>query len=202
MLRSVVKAELINQLLWPFKNLPESYVVVDTETTGLFDEQGAPGIVSLGLAMVRKGSVAEATEYRFRPHRPMTEEAFKVNGISNEQAQGYPLFSSHWTEVYKWLTSRLVVIHNAEFDWPLIIDHVERYQVEPPFTAGVFCSQRAAQPWARAMGLKCSERGPSLDTLTQVLKVEDFRRENSGIHGATIDARQTAAVVEALRDRE
>lgn len=194
-----MKTELINQLLWPFNTLPESYVVLDTETTGLFDEQGTPGIVSLGLAMVYKSRVTEVTEYRCRPHRPMTKEAVKVNGISNEQAQGYPLFSSRWREICEWLAGRLVVIHNAEFDWPLIIDHVERYQVEPPSTAGVFCSQRAAQPWARAMGLKCSERGPSLDTLTQVLKVEDLRSENSGIHGAIIDARQTAAVVEALR---
>ncbi len=46
-----MKTELINQLLWAFKALPESYVVLDTETTGLFDEQGAPGIVSLGLAL-------------------------------------------------------------------------------------------------------------------------------------------------------
>ena len=195
-----MKTELINQLLWPFKTLPESHVVLDTETTGLFDEQGAPGIVSLGLAMVHNGSVAEATEYRFKPHRPMTEEASQVNGISNTQAQGYPLFSSHWAEVCDRLSGQLVVIHNAEFDWSLIIDHVERYQVEPPSTVGVFCSQRAAQPWARAMGLKCSQRGPSLETLTQALKIEDLRSENRGVHGAMIDARQTAAVVEALRN--
>ncbi len=194
-----MQPELINQLLWPFKALPESYVVLDTETTGLFDEQGAPGIVSLGLAAVLNGYVTETTEYRFKPHRPMTEAAYQINGISDEQAQGYPLFSSHWTEVCDWLADRLVVIHNAAFDWPLIIDHVERYQVDPPSTAGVFCSQRAAQPWAGAMGLKCSQRGPSLDTLTQALKIEDLRSANRGVHGAMIDARQTAAVVEALR---
>ena len=196
-----MKTELVNQLLWPFKALPESYVVLDTETTGLFDEQGAPGIVSLGLAMVHKGSVTEATEYSFKPHRPMTKEASQVNGISNEQTQGYPLFSSHWAEVCDWLSGRLVVIHNAAFDWPLIIDHVERYQVALPSAVGVFCSQRAAQPWASIMGLKCSERGPSLDTLSQALAIKDLRRENRGIHGAMIDAKQTAAVVEALRNR-
>lgn len=194
-----MKTELINQLLWPFKTLPESYVVLDTETTGLFDEHGAPGIVSLGLAMVHKGNVTEAAEYHFRPHRPMTAAASQVNGISNTQAQGYPLFSSHWAEACDWLSGRLIVIHNAEFDWSLIIDHAERYQVEPPSTTGVFCSQRAAQPWAKAIGLKCSQRGPSLDTLTQALKIEDLRSENHGVHGAMIDARQTAAVVEALR---
>ncbi len=51
------------------------------------------------------------------------------------------------------------------------------------------------------MGLKCSERGPSLDTLSQALAVKDLRRENRGVHGAMIDAKQTAAVVEALRNR-
>ncbi len=199
MQHSAMKTELINQLLWPFQNLPNSYVVVDTETTGLFDEQGAPGIASLGVASVRNGSVAETNEYHLRPHRPMTAEAFKVNGISNKQAQGYPFFSSQWPEIREWLDGQLVVIHNAGFDWPLIIDHVERYQVEPPSATGVFCSQRAAQPWAKAMRLKCSKRGPSLDTLTQALGVENLRMLNSGIHGAIIDARQTAAVIEAFR---
>jgi len=199
MKQPAMDADLANQLLWPFQNLPETYVVVDTETTGLFDGRGAPGMVSLGVARVRNGSVAEANEYRVRPHRPMTDEACRVNGITNEQAQVHPSFQSQWPEICEWLDGQLVVIHNAEFDWSLIIDHVARYQVDSPRTEGVFCSQRAAQPWARMMNIKCSERGPSLDALTHTLGVEDLRRGNSGTHGALFDAEQTAEVVEALR---
>jgi DNA polymerase-3 subunit epsilon len=49
------------------------------------------------------------------------------------------------------------------------------------------------------MNLPCSHRGPSLDTLTKVLGVEDLRAKFSGIHGAEIDSRQTSRVIELMR---
>ena len=93
----------------------------------------------------------------------------------------------------------LIVIHNATFDWPLIVEHIVRYEVDAPSIVGIFCTQRAAQPWAKAMGLKCSERGPSLDTLTEAMGVDNYRPELRGIHSAAMDAKQTAKIVEALR---
>ncbi|MFC1335441.1 MAG: 3'-5' exonuclease [gamma proteobacterium symbiont of Clathrolucina costata] len=197
--RPNLQNSLLNHLLWPFRNLPENYVVLDTETTGLFDEDGAPGIVTIGVVEVSNGKSVKANEYAVRPHRQMTNEASQINGISDQQAQSFPTFTSKWPEIRADLTGRLVVIHNAIFDWPLLIEHVVRYGVDEPSILGVFCSQRAAQPWAKAMGLKCSDRGPSLDTLTEAMGVNSFRSELDGIHSASMDAKQTAEVVEALR---
>ena len=42
---------MYNELLWIFTQLPDNYIVLDTETTGLPDEQGLPDIVSLGLTV-------------------------------------------------------------------------------------------------------------------------------------------------------
>ena len=58
--RPYLKNSLINHLLWPFRNLPENYVVLDTETTGLFDESGAPGIVAIGIVEVSNGKGCES----------------------------------------------------------------------------------------------------------------------------------------------
>tara|TARA_B100001057_G_C22849395_1_gene950330 strand:- start:1034 stop:1678 length:645 start_codon:yes stop_codon:yes gene_type:complete len=197
--RPYLKNSLINHLLWPFRNLPENYVVLDTETTGLFDESGAPGIVTIGIVEVSNGKAVKANEYAVRPHRQMTNEASQINGIGDQQAQSFPTFTSQWPNIRANLSDHLVVIHNAIFDWPLLIEHVMRYGVNEPSILGVFCSQRAAQPWAQAMGLKCSDRGPSLDTLTEATGVHNFRSELDGIHSASKDAKQTAEVVEALR---
>lgn len=79
------------------------------------------------------------------------------------------------------------------------MDHVQRCDMQFPQVNGVFCSQKAATPWAQAMGLECSARGPSLDVLTKQLGVKDFRAQVDGRHGAMIDSQQTALVVEALR---
>ena len=190
---------LINQLLWPFKSLPENYVVIDTETTGLFDAVGAPGIISLGVVQVDKGDTVDGKEFLFRPHRPITDEAYKIHGISQEQVQRYPTFDKQWPQISQYFSKRLVVIHNAAFDWPLIVDHIERYNTSPPLIEGVFCSQRAAQPWAQAAGIPCSERGPSLDTLSEYLGLDNLRHANNNQHGALIDARQTANVIAQLQ---
>lgn len=193
------KNSLLSHLLWPFQNLPENYVVLDTETTGLFDEKGAPGIVSIGIVEVAKGKIVKEREYLIKPHRPMNDEASQLHGISEQKAQSFPSFLSQWSNIHADLNGKLVVIHNAIFDWPLIIDHIGRYGVEKPSVLGVFCSQRSAQPWAIAVGLKCTDRGPSLDTMTEAAGVNNYRTGQQGVHSALMDAKQTAEMVEALR---
>ena len=99
----------------------------------------------------------------------------------------------------EYLNGQLVVIHNASFDWPILLQHVKRFDLKLPEVRGVFCSQKAAIPWALAENVECGRRGPSLDTLTKTLSVKDLREESGGIHGARLDSLQTASVVERLR---
>ena len=187
------------ELLWAFSRLPDHYVVLDTETTGLPDEKGLPDIVTLGLTVVNDRSLVEATEFSIRSQRSITKEAEAIHGISNEQAASFKPFDSQWPEIAEIFHNQLVIIHNASFDWPVLLNQLKRTGLEQPKTSGVFCSQKAAIPWAQANNLECSYRGPSLDTLTAILEVEDLRNAMDGVHGAKIDSQQTACVVEKLR---
>ncbi len=188
-----------NELLWIFTQLPNDYLVLDTETTGLLDGKGLPDIVTLGITVVSNREIAESVEFETRPQRPISKEAQAVHGISNEQAAKFESFESQWSQIADYLKDQLIVIHNASFDWPILLDHVARYGLEMPKIQGVFCSQKAAIPWAQARNLPCSYRGPSLDALTKALGVEDLRAKGSGIHGAKIDSWQAAQVVEEMR---
>lgn len=190
---------MFKELLWMFSQLPDGYVVLDTETTGLPDENGQPDIVTLGITTVKDRKIINAVEFLTRPQRNILEEAESIHGISNVQAAQFETFDSQWPKISPHLENQLVVIHNASFDWPIILDHVQRYELQLPKVKGVFCSQKAATPWAQAMGLECSIRGPSLDALTRTLKVEDLRQKTKGMHGAMIDSRQAALIVEELR---
>lgn len=190
---------MYGELLWVFSQLPDNYAVLDTETTGLPDEKGLPDIVTLGITVVKDRSIIEATEFSTRPQRTISKEAESIHGISNQQASLFKTFDSQWPEIADHLNNQLVVIHNASFDWPILLDHLNRYELEQSKTKGVFCSQKAVIPWAQANDLECSHRGPSLDTLTKILEVEDLRKEINGVHGAKIDSQQTARVVEELR---
>ncbi|SRR5690554_2288875 len=190
---------MYNELLWIFTRLPDDYIVLDTETTGLPDENGLPDIVTLGITVVRKREIGESVEFKTRPQKPISDEAQAIHGITNEQAAGFESLESQWSRIASYLKDQLVVIHNASFDWPILLHHVDRHDLALPQIQGVFCSQKAAIPWAQAMDLPCSHRGPSLDTLTNVLGVEDFRVKGAGIHGAEMDSRQTSRVMEMMR---
>ncbi len=190
---------MYKELLWIFTQLPDDYIVLDTETTGLPDENGPPDIVTLGITVVRNRKIAESVEFKTRAQKHISEEAQSIHGITNEQAAGFDAFDSQWNQIAEYLKDQLIVIHNASFDWPILLDHVARYGLSMPPIQGVFCSQKAAIPWAQATDLSCSHRGPSLDVLTKVLGVEDLRAKTNGIHGAKIDSRQTARIVEVMR---
>jgi len=188
-----------NELLWIFTQLPDDYIVLDTETTGLPDENGLPDIVTLGITAVRGREIAESIEFEIRPTRAISEEAQAVHGITDEQAAAFETFESQWSQIADYFKDQLIVIHNASFDWPILLDHVVRHDVTMPEIKGVFCSQKAAIPWALAKNLPCSDRGPSLDLLTEVLGVEDLRARLDGVHGAKIDSRQTSLIIEMMR---
>lgn len=190
---------MYNELLWVFTQLPDDYIVLDTETTGLPDENGLPDIVTLGITVVRNREIAESVEFKTRPQKRISEEAQTIHGITNEQATGFDSFDSQWSQMTEYLNDQLIVIHNASFDWPILLGHVARYHLEMPPIGGVFCSQKAAIPWAQAMNIQCSHRGPSMDTLTKELGVADLRAKGNGIHGAKIDSMQASWVVEVMR---
>lgn len=190
---------MYKELLWIFTQLPDDYVVLDTETTGLSGENIIPDIVTLGITVVRNQEMSESMEFETRPQRRISEEAQSIHGITNEQAAGFETFESQWNRISGYLKDQLIVIHNASFDWPILLDHVVRYHLNAPPIKGVFCSQKAAIPWAQVMNIECSHRGPSLDTLTKVLGVENLRAKSDGIHGAKDDSQQTFRVVEAMR---
>lgn len=190
---------MYKELLWIFTRLPGNYIVLDTETTGLPDGKGQPDIVSLGITAVRDGELTDTAEFRIRPHKRISAEAQAIHGIGVEQAACFKPFDEQWKNIAEWLQGQLVVIHNASFDWPIVLDHVARYGLSMPPIQGLFCSQKAATPWAQLISLPCSQRGPSLNTLTTVCGVDDLRAKSDGMHGAALDSQQTALVVEALR---
>ncbi len=189
---------MFNELLWIFSRLPDDYVVLDTETTGLPDKDGLPDIITLGVTIVKDRKIVDTVEFSARPLREISKQAQSIHGISNEQASEFDTFESQWPEIVSHLNNQLIVIHNASFDWPILLDHISRYDLKKPSVKGVFCSQKAVIPWAQSLGLECGHRGPSLDVLTRKLDVQDLREMANGIHGAGIDSRQTGLVIAAL----
>ena len=107
---------MYNELLWIFTQLPDDYIVLDTETTGLPDENGLPDIVTLGITVVSNREIAESVEFRTRPQKRISEEAQSIHGITNEQAAEFKSFESQWSQMAEYLNGQFIMIHNASFD--------------------------------------------------------------------------------------
>ena len=182
-------------LLWSFKLLPNEYVVLDIETTGLIDKDEYPGVISIGLAKVCNGEVTDGVQLLSKPHKEISAEASKVNGFTNHQIESFPSPVDIWDKVFEFCEGQLLVIHNASFDFQVLADHIKRYGLPELNISGVFCMQKNALAWALFKQIHCSQRGPSLDALTSYFGLRDFRNENQGIHSALYDAKQSASVI-------
>ncbi|WP_244860027.1 3'-5' exonuclease [Nitrosococcus oceani] len=94
---------MYNELLWIFTQLPDDYVVLDTETTGLPEENGLPDIVTLGLTAVKNREISESVEFETRLQRRILEEAQSIHGITNIQTARFESFDSRWHQITDYL---------------------------------------------------------------------------------------------------
>lgn len=187
--------------LFPFLSLPERFVVIDTETTGFpTDEQPWRGLLQIGLAEVVGTEVVKSTLIWVNPEEPVEAQATEVHGITDEMVQDQPAFHEGPHEVLQsWVQDQVVVFHNAVFDWSkMILGNCARYGLENPSVQGVFCSQKNLAMFSQGR-MVCTDRGPRLDRVTEHFGLRDYRGESDGLHGAEIDAIQTADYLIEIR---
>ena len=192
---------MLNELLWPFKQLPSKYVALDTETTGLFHQDIAPDVISIGLTEVKDFKITSSVEYLSKPEKNFSDNAFSIHGMSWEKTQDNPELSDSWDDICRVIKGELVVIHNALYDWRVLSLAASNRKLKLPVVEGVFCTQRASQPWAMANKIKCSERGASLAVLADHLDIANLRAENNGFHSARVDSNMLVLVTEELRSK-
>ncbi len=93
-----------------------SYVVFDTETTGLDPARDA--VVQIGAVRVVNGRViaSETFEALAHPGRPIPPSSTRVHGISNEMVADAPPFTAVCARFHAFARDAVIVAHNAPFD--------------------------------------------------------------------------------------
>lgn len=93
-----------------------SYVVFDTETTGLLPHKDS--VVQLGALRVVRGRMIphEAIDTLVNPGRPIPAASTKVHGINDRMVQGAPDFISVGKKFHQFCAGSVIVAHNAPFD--------------------------------------------------------------------------------------
>ena len=106
-----------------------SYVVLDLETTGLNPQHDA----IIEVAAIRVGAGGLATEFTdvVRPHVPVSEGAFAVNGISTAEAMARGKDPQDvFGRLHDFIGDLPIVAHNGiSFDFPFLRNQMTRWGI-------------------------------------------------------------------------
>lgn len=102
------------------------FVAFDTETTGLDSEDQI-----IQWAVVDQHGNILGSGY-VNPTVEISEGAFEVHGISQEQLADAPRFSEVWSAIRKLLAGKTVAIYGANFDVGKIYGTLRAYEIELP----------------------------------------------------------------------
>ncbi len=91
------------------------FVVVDTETTGLYPGLGHR-VIEIGAVRYEGGRPVAEFEALIDPERPVDPKASAVNGLTDADLRGKPRFAEVRPRLDHLLDGALLVAHNASFD--------------------------------------------------------------------------------------
>jgi len=168
--------------------LDGSYVVLDTETTGLL----SPELVSVGVI----DPLGETMLHEFvRPAKPIESEASRITGITNDSVADRPAFPTIEPILTSAIAGKLVVIYNAAYDQKVLRNTYARYGLALPEF-----SPWCAMKWFAHLNGDWDEARGSYVWQSLAKAAGYFGVEAPGAHDALADCRTTWRLLqEALR---
>jgi DNA polymerase-3 subunit epsilon len=112
---------------WP-AGYPQGYAVVDVETTGLGRDDR---IVS--AAVYRLDAYGEVEDHWYSPVNPQRDPGpVWIHGLTGAMLADAPLFADIADELAQRLAGRVLVAHNAVFDWSMLAREYARARSSAP----------------------------------------------------------------------
>lgn len=107
-----------------------TYVVFDTETTGLLPHKDE--IVQLGAVRVVRGRIvpSEQIDTLVNPKMPIPAVSTKVHGVSDAMVANAPLIDTVARDFHRFSSGAVIVAHNAPFDMAFLHRHGKRLGLE------------------------------------------------------------------------
>lgn len=165
-------------------------LIIDTETTGLYPEQGHRIIELAGLEVVNRRATGRTFHFHLDPEREIDFGATDVHGLTWEDLKGKPKFRDVAAEFIDFARGAEWVIHNAPFDLSFL-------DIELTLAGLVRCVDlhvNVIDTLALARDMFPGKRN-SLDALCERFRVDNAHRT---LHGALLDAQLLADVYLAM----
>jgi DNA polymerase-3 subunit epsilon len=162
--------------------------VLDTETTGLFPEEGHR-IIEIGcVELVNRMLTGQRFHIYLNPQRQVDAGAAEVHGLTNDFLADKPLFGDIADDFLDFVQGAELIIHNAPFDVAFINHELRQAAGEPRGTLEDYCPVTDTLALAKK---KHPGQRNSLDALCKRYQVDNSHRE---LHGALLDAEILAQV--------
>ncbi len=161
-------------------------IFLDTETTGLYPDQG-DRLIEIGcVELVNRKLTGNNKHFYVNPGRDSHEEALKIHGITTEFLSDKPAFEAIVDEFLAYVSGAEIVIHNAPFDLGFLNKELS-LAGRPAFKTHV---SQVVDSLAMAKEIYPGKRN-GLDALCDRLGVD---RSGRTLHGGLLDAELLADV--------
>jgi DNA polymerase-3 subunit epsilon len=161
-------------------------IFLDTETTGLYPDQG-DRLIEVGcVELVNRKLTGNNLHFYVNPGRDSHEEALRIHGITTEFLKDKPVFASIAPALIEYVKDAEIIIHNAPFDLGFLNKELELLGL-PRFKDHV---SGVVDTLVMAKEMFPGKRN-NLDALCDRLGVDNSGRS---LHGALLDAELLADV--------
>ncbi len=165
-------------------------IFLDTETTGLYPDQGHRIIEIAAVETINRRPTNNHFHQYINPEREIDAGAQEVHGITLEFLQDKPLFEAVVDDFLTFIKGAELIIHNAPFDVGFLNSELGRLGLEPLHKT---CDS-ITDTLKMAKDARPGQRN-NLDALCRHFGIDNSRRT---LHGALLDAELLAEVYMAL----
>ncbi len=105
------------------------YVVFDLETTGLSTRHDY--IIEFGAVIMHKGMVGEHKDFFLKPPIPIPQNISELTHIQDSDVASARTFKEAYKEILDFIGDRVLVAHNASFDYGFLNEELKRIGEKP-----------------------------------------------------------------------
>jgi len=125
------------------KRAPSTWLILDTETTGLGSRDE---IIQIG-AIDGVGNIL-LDNILIKPTTQITQPAYEIHHISSEMVAGAPSFVEVWPRVFHAIDGKLLVIYNADYDLRMLSQSGRAHDFPISFTFESYsCAMKRYAEW-------------------------------------------------------
>lgn len=110
-------------------DFPNSYVVVDVETTGL--DPARDYIIEVAALKINDGNVSDTYSSLINPDITIDSFITELTGITNQDLSTAPSSISVLSSLYDFIGNAVIIGHNVHFDINFLYDNFKRYISKP-----------------------------------------------------------------------